>query len=308
MKSANGKVTRRHFLSKSSRAVAGVAAGSLIASCAATRKGASREANLKFGLVTYLWGKDWDLPTLIRHCSQTGVGGVELRVEHAHGVHAGLSARKRMEVRLRFENSPISCVGMGCNWAFHYPDPERLRTEIEGAKADIILSHDIGGSGIKVKPNALPKEVPPEKTIARIGASLNELGKFAAQYGQKVRVEVHGRDTQELPNMKKIFDHVTEPNVGICWNCNPNDLNGEGLEYNFNLVKNRFGDTVHVRELNDPDYPYQQLLDLFVAMGYQGWILLEARGKVADRVIALAEQKALFEKMVAISKAKLAAA
>lgn len=99
--------------------------------------------------------------------------------------------------------------------------------------------------------------------------------------------------------MKQIFDVVDQPNVGVCWNCNSQDLDGEGLEYNFNLVKDRFGETVHIRELDDPKYPYQELIRLFVGMDYKGWILLEARREPSDRVKALAEQAALFKQMVA---------
>jgi len=64
-------------------------------------------------------------------------------------------------------------------------------------------------------------------------------------------------------------------------------------------VKDRFGDTVHVRELNVGSYPYQELMNLFVKMDYRGWILLEARTKPEDRVLALSEQKVIFERMVA---------
>ena len=53
------------------------------------------------------------------------------------------------------------------------------------------------------------------------------------------------------------MDVATHPNVGVCWNCNGTDLKGQGLEYNFDLVKNRLGDTAHVRELNVADYPYR---------------------------------------------------
>ena len=52
---------------------------------------------MRFGLVTYLWGKDWDLPTLIANCEKTRVLGVELRTEHAHGVESNLNARQRHE-------------------------------------------------------------------------------------------------------------------------------------------------------------------------------------------------------------------
>jgi sugar phosphate isomerase/epimerase len=172
-----------------------------------------------------------------------------------------------------------------------------------GAMVYVKLSHDVGGSGVKVKPNALPPEVPVEKTIEQIGKSLNQLGRFAADYGQEIRVEVHGRKTSQLPIMKQIFDFVDQPNVGICWNSNEVDLDGKGLEYNFKLVKDRFGDTVHVRELNIGPYPYQQLMNLFVEMDYKGWILLEARTKPDDRVKALAEQLMIFKQMVTKAQA-----
>lgn len=287
-------MNRRTFLSNSCQLGLGAAAMAYVPGCSLSKPG----AGMKLGLVTYLWAKDWDLDTLLTNCEKTQVLGVELRTEHAHGVGEGLTKKERTEVKNKFNNSPVTLVGIGQNWAYHYVDQARLIQEIEGTKASILLSHDVGGSGVKVKPNYLPDEVPEEKTIEQIGSSLNEVGKFAGDYGQKIRVEVHGRRTQQLPVMKAIFDHVTDPNVFICWNCNDQDLDGQGLEYNFNLVKDRFGDTVHVRELNIGDYPYQQLMDLFVKMDYRGWILLEARTNPEDKVKALIEQKQIFDKMI----------
>ena len=46
-------------------------------------------SEMRFGLVTYQWGKDWDLPTLIRNCENTGFEAIELRTEHAHGSSPG---------------------------------------------------------------------------------------------------------------------------------------------------------------------------------------------------------------------------
>ena len=254
--------------------------------------------NMRFGLVTYLWGQDWDLPTLINNCEKTGLLGVELRTEHAHKVETNLTSAQRADVKKRFADSPVECIGYGSNFEYHSPDPSLLRSNIEQTKEYIILCKDIGATGIKVKPNNLPEDVPREKTIAQIGTSLNEVGKFAADYGQLVRVEVHGNLTQELPNMKAIFEHVTEPNVKICWNCNDQDLLPPGLEGNFNMVKKWFGDTVHVRELNIGDYPYQELFNLFTGINYEGWILLEARTEPDDRIAAMKEQLAVFNQMI----------
>ena len=291
--------TRRDFLKSSLVIGAGTLVAGPLARLAPSMRLLTR---MRFGLVTYLWGRDWDLPTVIANCERTGVLGVELRTEHAHGVESNLSAAQRRQVKKRFDDSPVTLLGPGTNFAFHHADASRLRKDIDGAKEYIKLSHDCGGSGVKVKPNDLPKNVPQEKTIEQIGKSLNELGRFGADYGQMIRLEVHGA-CSPLPIMKRIMDVADHPNVGVCWNSNGQDLQGQGLEHNFNLVKDRFGDTVHVRELNIGDYPYQELMNLFVAMDYNGWILLEARTNPGDRVAALAEQREVFEKMVAKAKA-----
>jgi len=253
---------------------------------------------MRFGLVTYQWGRDWDLPTLIANCEKAGYEGLELSTEHAHKVESNLTPAQRADVKKRFAASKVKCIGYGSNFEYHSPDPKVLRDNIEKTKEYIILCHDIGATGIKVKPNDLPAGVPREKTIAQIGASLNEIGRFARDYNQLVRVEVHGNLTQEIPNMKAIFEHVTEPNVKVCWNCNDQDLLPPGLEGNFNMLKKWFGDTVHVRELNEGNYPYQELFKLFMGINYDGWILLEARTEPADRVAAMKEQIGIFKTMI----------
>ena len=257
---------------------------------------------MRFGLVTYQWAKDWELPAIITNCEKAGFLGVELRTQHAHKVETSLNAAQRTEVKKRFADSSVTCIGYGSNFEYHSPDPSVLRKNIDQTKEYIKLCKDIGATGIKVKPNDLPADIPKEKTIAQIAASLNEVGKFAQDFDQLVRVEVHGNLTQEIPNMKAIFDQVTEPNVRICWNCNDQDLLPPGLEGNFNMVKRLFGDTVHILELNDGNYPYQQLFSLFAGINYEGWMLLEARTEPADKIVAMKEQLSLFNKMIASTK------
>lgn len=289
--------SRRNFLQKSMAAGVGLSFLDTFSLHAMVKK-----SKMKLGLVTYQWGKDWDLPTLITNCEKAGLLAVELRTEHAHGVETSLTASQRADVKKRFADSSVTCVGYGSNFDYHHVDQVLVRKNIEGTKEYIKLCKDIGATGIKVKPNGLPEEVSKEKTIAQIAASLNEVGKYAGDVGQVVRVEVHGRLTQQIPNMKAIFEQVTEKSVKMCWNCNDQDLLPPGLEANFNSVKKWFGDTVHIRELNVGEYPYQQLMNLFVGMKYKGWILLEARTEPADRVAAMKEQLQIFNDM--ISKAQ----
>ncbi|TCK82702.1 sugar phosphate isomerase/epimerase [Albibacterium bauzanense] len=263
-----------------------------------------KEQQMRLGLVTYQWGKDWDLPTLIANCEKTGFLGVELRTQHAHGVETSLNAIQRAEVKKRFADSSVTCVGYGSNFEYHSPDQAKLRENIEQTKEYIKLCKDIGATGIKVKPNTLPAGVPREKTIAQIAASLNEVGKFAQDYGQLVRVEVHGPITAEIPNMKAIFDQVNEKNVKICWNSNDLDLAPPGFAGNFDMLKEWIGDTVHVRSLNVEEYPYQELLNSLAGINYKGWILLEAANEVPDRITGMKEQLKLFNGLKANIKTK----
>jgi len=285
--------SRRSFIQKSLVAGSGLTLLNPLSAFSMQKK-----SKMQLGLVTYQWGKDWDLPTLITNCEKTGLLGVELRTQHAHGVETSVSRNERLEVKKRFADSPVTCVGYGSNFEYHNVDQSKVKENIKGTIEYLKLCKDIGATGIKVKPNGLPPEVPKEKTIAQIAASLNECGKAASDMGQLIRVEVHGKLTQQLPNMKAIFDQVTEDSVKICWNCNDQDLLPPGLEANFNSVKKWFGDTVHIRELNVGDYPYQKLMNLFSDMNYEGWILLEARTSPEDRISAMKEQKKLFLDMI----------
>ena len=289
---------RRAFLRSS------FAAGLATSVCPVPAFGSNRvqASTMKFGLVTYLWGKDMDVPTLIESCEKSGLGGVEVRTEHKHGVEPSLSKSQRTDIRKQFQNSAVELVGYGSNAQFHEADPEKVKANIELTKQYVQLMHDCGGSGVKVKPNSFVNGVEHEKTIEQIGMALNEVAAYGQQYGQQIRVEVHGNGTSDLPVIKAIFDVADHPNVTVCWNSNGEDLKGEGLEHNFNLVKARFGKTVHVRELTMNDYPYDQLFRLFAANNYDGWILLEARTDPADKVAALTEQRLAFEKLVLQSK------
>jgi sugar phosphate isomerase/epimerase len=264
----------------------------------------SSSPQIQLGLVTYLWGKDWDLPTLISNCEKAGILGVELRTEHAHGVEPEIGPDARRKVRRMFEESPVTLVGLGSNERFDHPDNTALRQAIERTKAFVRLSHDCGGSGVKVKPDRFHPNVPREKTIEQIGRSLNEVGAFAADYGQQIRLEVHG-GCAALPVIRQIMDVATHPNVAVCWNSNAEDLQGEGLEYNFRLVTDRLGATVHVRELNLGDYPYQRLMELLVEANYRGWVLLECRTNPADKVAAMIEQRKIWEQMMEQARAKV---
>jgi hypothetical protein len=300
MKSMN-TTSRRDFFRQSLTVGAGAALAGPLGGLRAAAAATCKPAKIRFGLCTYLWAENWDLPTLLTNCEKAKVLGVELRTEHKHGVEPRLSPQQRQEVKDRFAASPVTFVGVGTNQCFDSPDPEQVKRSIEGAKAFVRLSHDLAGSGVKVKPNDFHPNVPHEKTIEQIGKSLNVLGRYAGDFGQQIRLEVHG-SCCEPATIKQIMDRVDDPNVAVCWNCNPQDVKGQGLEHNFDLLKNRLGATLHIHELFSTAYPYQQLFDLLVKADYSCWALLEGGAPPKDRVAGLVSQRAMFERMLAAAK------
>jgi sugar phosphate isomerase/epimerase len=252
---------------------------------------------MQLGLVTYMWGADWDLPTLIKNCQLTGFAGVEPRTTHKHGIEPTLSADQRKAVAKRFADSGVELVGLGTTCEYHSPDPAVLKKNIEETKAFIKLCHDCGGSGVKVRPNGLPKEVPVQKTLEQIGRALGELAAFGEGYGIVIRLEVHGRGTDQLPNVKTIMDAAQHRGALVCWNCNATDMAGQGLEHNFNLVKNRLG-TIHIHDLIS-SYPWPQLFALLKGAKFDGWTLLEEGDRTSDPIRVMKYYRLLWERMAA---------
>src|SRR5262249_10901255 len=157
-----------------------------------------------------------DLETLIKNCEAAGFEGVELRTGHAHKVEVNLSPEQRAAVRKRFQDSAVQLMGLGSAFDYHTPDPAKLRQDVEATKEYILLAHDVGAAGVKVRPNGLPKEAPKEKTLTQIGQALRELGEFGDSHGIVIRLEVHGTETSLLPNIRAILDAAAHRNVGVC--------------------------------------------------------------------------------------------
>lgn len=247
---------------------------------------------LKIGVMTYTLAKDWDIETIIKNLSLTGYQSVELRTTHAHGVEIGLSPLQRAEVKKRFKDSPLEAISLASGFEYHSPDKNILKKNIEGTKEYILLAKDVGAIGIRVFGNSLPDGVPEEKTIEQIGKSLAEVGEFGFNNGIEVRICVHGNKTNRISVIKKILDASGNPHVYVNWNCEMNDMEGNGLEFNFNLIKDRIKG-VHMHELWDAEYPYRQFLKLLAESGYKGYCNAEIDGN-NDPIRLMKYYRALF--------------
>jgi len=230
---------------------------------------------VKLGMVTYQLGIDWDIDTLINKCHTFGFEGVELRTGHQHRVEPSLSNQKRTEVKSKFADSSVKLVCLGSICEYHSPDPIVLKQNIETTKEFVLLAKDVGAEGVKVRPNALPVDVPKEKTIHQIGLALREVASFASDYKVKIRLEVHGQESSYPVHIKEMVDIADHTNLFVCWNSNPKDMDETGtIDKNFKMLQDKI-EICHIHELSSEEYPYLSLFSLLHKSKFDGFCLAE---------------------------------
>jgi len=228
---------------------------------------------MHLGLVTYNVARGWDLDTLLKICKETGMEAVEFRTTHRHGVEPTLSVDARKTVRSKCEDAGLLQVSLGTVCEFHSPDPAVVRQNIATCAEFVKLARDIGARGVKVRPNALPKEVPVDRTIEQIGQSLRECGVVAAEAGVEIWLEVHGAGTSLPVNIRRIMDVCNHPSVGVTWNSNSTDVEDGSVRKAYQLLRS-FIRCCHITDLWS-GYPWRELFSLLRADGYDRFLLCE---------------------------------
>jgi sugar phosphate isomerase/epimerase len=271
--------TRRDFL-------AATGAGLLAANVAAAQQRSTQQqpaqqpaANaprFRLGIVTYNIAANWDIPTIIRICRAVGLGPVELRTTHRHGVEPTMTAEQRRDVRNRFRDANVEIWGCGTVCEFHSTDQAVVRRNVETCQRFCQLVSDIGGRGVKVRPNDLPQGVETERTLTQIGRALAQCGQTANDTNTEIWVEVHGRGTAHPPHIATMMRTADHARVGVTWNSNQTDLvNGSVAEY-FRLLR-PWIKSCHINELHS-GYPYRELFRLLREANYDRCTLAEIQG------------------------------
>lgn len=229
---------------------------------------------IKLGLVTWNVASTWDLPTLLSVCARAGIEGVEPRTTHPHGIEPRLSPAERRDVKARFSDAGVALWGLGSVCEFHSSDPGELLRHIDACREFVQLAADLGARGVKVRPNALPAGVPPEKTLGQIGRSLAECGRIAADHGVEIWLEVHGPETSLPDNIHRIMRACGHPAVGICWNSNQTDRDPDGSVTRPFETLEPYLRSCHITDL-ESDYPWRELFSLLKRAHYDRFTLCE---------------------------------
>jgi sugar phosphate isomerase/epimerase len=274
-------LNRRDFLHAGALGAAGLAAN---LHAAPADKTDTKNPQFKLGLVTYNLAAAWNLDQLLDVCKATGVSPVEFRTTHKHGVEPSLTKEQRQEVKKKCADAGVAIWGCGTVCEFQSEDTTVVQKNIETCKEFVQLVADLGGRGVKVRPNGIPKGAALDKTLEQIGKALIPCGKAADDAGLEIWVEVHGATTAHPPNMKTIMQHCDHPKVGVTWNSNKDDIVDGSVEKYFKLLQ-PWIKSCHINELYKDSagiYPYRELFRLFRGSGYDRVTLCEVGRTVTD--------------------------
>jgi len=266
-------------------------------------RAAPAKAKFQLGLVTYNVAATWDRKTLLTICKKVGIAAVECRTTHKHGVEPKLTADERKKVKEEFAEAGVVFWGCGSVCEFHSSDADVVKKNIAECKQFVDLVKDLGGKGVKVRPNGVAKGMTTEAACEQIGKALVECGKTAADAGLEIWVEVHGDKTAQPKAMKAIMDACGHKSVGVTWNSNATDLIDGKLDDGFDLLKDHIK-SCHINDLKQDEagkYPYRTLFAKLRDIGYDRYTLCEY-GKSFEPEAGekfLVDYKKLWEELVA---------
>ena len=157
-----------------------------------------RPPRYRLGIVTYNIAANWDVPTILRVCRTVGLAAGRAAHHAPPRRRAEPERPERKRGPQRFADAGIDIWGCGTTCEFHAPTRKSCSRNIETCRRFVQLVADIGGKGVKVRPNGLP---PRRAGRADAGADRPVAGRVRPRRPQDANVEiwleVHGQGTAE---------------------------------------------------------------------------------------------------------------
>jgi sugar phosphate isomerase/epimerase len=203
------KPTRREFVS----AMALVGLG---ARFTGARFAVADDARLPLAFST-LGCPKWNWQEILDFAALHGFAAIELR---------GLLGEMNLPARPQFAAGKIAAdkgaaaahglkiANLGSSAAMHDADPQKHAQQLADARSFIDLAASLGAPYVRVFGNNI--QGPREEVIARVSASLHELGEYARPRNVTVIIESHG-DFTDSPTLKEILTRADSDHVALLW-------------------------------------------------------------------------------------------
>jgi sugar phosphate isomerase/epimerase len=212
---SEARVDRRQFLATAAAlAAAGCARRVPDVAGAAGRSPAAAPLSFStLGCPTWPWAKVLDF------ARDNGFAAIELR-----GLESEMDLSRRPEFapervaesRRQLADRGLRVVCLGASAAMHEPDPAKRAAHLAEARRFVDLARALGAPYVRVFGDRWVKDEPREATLARVGATLRELGAYAHERDVSVLLETHG-EFVESATIEEIMRRADHPSVGLVW-------------------------------------------------------------------------------------------
>ena len=241
---------------------------------------------MKICLNTHNLASDFSLEELIGVCKKHGIGGIEFSVGygHKHGVELETPGEEITAIRDRLYAEGLEVPSIATYCRFDGREDSEVQKNLEDAKRGIVLAAQIGAPIFRIVGNDLPDFMPRDAFIERMIKVLQELGAFAAGYGVKVLLNMHGT-FQFRKDMTSVMKNCENGNCGLVYNCDDGDLIGGSAELVLREVM-PYVAHVHMHEMLGI-FPYKEMFGIMKSYGYEGWfsIVVDEPSCEAERII-----------------------
>jgi sugar phosphate isomerase/epimerase len=230
---------------------------------------------------------NWEWSKILDFAEQNGFAAVELR-----GLQGAMDLTSRPEFSTALIDQSkkevaarglhISCLGASAN--LHDADAQKHEQQLVDARKFIDLASALGVPYVRVFGNKI--EGPREEVIARVAASLHELGGYAGPKHVTVLLESHG-DFIDSPTLRAVLEGAKSPNVALLWDAHHTFVDGkEDPEF---TVK-QLGKYIRHTHLKDSkvvgnsrryvltgtgEVPVRRQVEVLAATGYKGYYSFE---------------------------------
>jgi|GEM_PF-5675583 len=250
---------------------------------------------ITFGFSTADWGRDWDILLLIETLQEIGINQVELGEGHAHEISPALTPGQRTTRRDQFQEAGILVTGMQLTSKVTAEDEASIATLVDNLKQTIRLSHDVGGSGVRVNLGDLKGDT---ALIANTAKALKEMGEFAIGFGQEIRVEAWAGDTS-LDDLVAVLKATNDDQVRIAFGVRNAEKGGEKVKEDFAKVQPYLGGVVLIEtQPSSEAAPFAALANLLVEADYDGRVVLTTKAAAIDVKTDIVQQKTIWEQQI----------
>jgi len=225
---------------------------------------------MKLSFMTFVC-PNWEIEKIVRFARKGDYDGVEIRVDegHKHGVSSKSSSTDRQYVKKLFNDEGIEVSSIATSVQFGFGDLVKRTSNIEAAKANIMLANDLDAKVIRIFAGG---DVPnlSENVASYIADAFTEVGEYAKQQGVCPMLETLHDIVKSSEDAMAVLKRVKSKNFGILWNDSEID------QKSFELLKNHIRHFhVHDEVLDPENENILRLAKLMKGIKYNGYVSLE---------------------------------